>query len=58
MWKPYINVMNELSPYAIQVHDKFHLFQKLSDAIDKTRKGEIKETSLLVKQSKIHSSEE
>jgi transposase len=50
MWKPYMNVMNELSPNAMQVHDKFHLFQKLSDAIDKTRKSEIKETPLLVNQ--------
>jgi transposase len=50
MWKPYMNVMNELSPTAMQVHDKFHLFQKLSDAIDKTRKSEIKETPLLVNQ--------
>lgn len=50
MWKPYMNVMNELSPHAMQVHDKFHLFQKLSDAIDKTRKSEIKENPLLVNQ--------
>jgi transposase len=57
MWKPYINVMNELSPYAMQVYDKFHLFQKLSDAIDKNKKGR-NQTNLIVSQSKIHSSEE
>jgi transposase len=50
MWKPYMNVMRELSPYALQVHDKFHLVKKLSEAIDKTRKSELKEHPILVKQ--------
>ena len=50
MWKPYMNVMKEISPYALQVHDKFHLVKKLSEAIDKTRKKEIRESDLLIKQ--------
>jgi transposase len=50
MWKPFMNAMQEISPYALQVHDKFHLVKKLSDAIDKTRKKEIKESDLLIKQ--------
>lgn len=50
MWKPFMNVMKELSPYALQVHDKFHLVKKLSEAIDKTRKNEIKENPILTKQ--------
>ena len=50
MWKPYMNVMRELSPYALQVHDKFYLVKKLSEAIDKTRKSELKEHPILVKQ--------
>ena len=50
MWKPFMNVMKELSPYAMQVHDKFHLVKKLSEAIDKTRKNEIKENPILTKQ--------
>jgi transposase len=50
MWKPYMNAMKEISPYALQVHDKFHLVKKLSEAIDKTRKKEIKESDLLIKQ--------
>lgn len=50
MWKPFMNVMKELSPYAMQVHDKFHLVKKLSEAIDKTRINEIKENPILTKQ--------
>jgi transposase len=45
-----MNAMKEISPYALQVHDKFHLVKKLSEAIDKTRKKEIKESDLLIKQ--------
>ena len=45
-----MNVMKELSPYAMQVHDKFHLVKKLSEAIDKTRRNEIKENPILTKQ--------
>jgi transposase len=50
MWKPYMNAMAEISPYALQVHDKFHLVKKLSEAIDKTRKSEIKENPILNQQ--------
>jgi len=50
MWKPYMNAMKDIAPQAVQVHDKFHLFKKLSEAIDKTRKQEVKETPLLLNQ--------
>jgi len=50
MWKPYMSVMNDIAPQAIQVHDKFHLIGKLSDSIDKTRKEEVKENPILLKQ--------
>lgn len=50
MWKPYMNVMSEIAPQALQVHDKFHLVSKLSDAIDKTRKQEVKENPILLNQ--------
>jgi len=53
MWKPYMNAMRELSPYALQVHDKFHLVKKLSEAIDKTRKSELKDNPILVSQKYI-----
>ncbi|MFH1004199.1 MAG: ISL3 family transposase [Bacteroidota bacterium] len=47
MWEPYINTMKEIAPNATQVHDKFHLVGKLSDAIDKTRRQEVKTEPLL-----------
>ncbi len=47
MWKPYMNAVSEIAPNAIIVHDKFHLFKKLSEAIDKTRRKEVKENELL-----------
>ncbi|ATA74671.1 ISL3 family transposase [Capnocytophaga sp. H2931] len=47
MWKPYINAIKDIAPQAMIVHDKFHLFKKLSQAIDKTRRKEVKETELL-----------
>lgn len=50
MWKAYMNVMRKLSPYALQVHDKFHLVKKLSEAIDNTRKDEVKRNPILIKQ--------
>lgn len=48
IWKPYINVMKELSPNALQVHDKFHLVKKLSEAIDKTIRSEFRDNPILV----------
>ena len=49
MWKPYINVIEEVAPQALIVHDKFHLVKKLSEAIDKTRRKEVKNEPLLKK---------
>lgn len=43
MWKPYMKVAGEVAPKAQQVHDKFHLFKKLSEAIDATRRKEVKQ---------------
>ncbi|MEC5167227.1 transposase [Flavobacterium sp. PL11] len=50
MWKPFMNVMTEIAPPALLVHGKFHLVKKLSEAIDKTRKSEIKENHIIIKQ--------
>jgi len=47
MWEAYMNVMGKIAPNAVQVHDKFHLVQKLSDAINKTRQKEVKTEPLL-----------
>jgi len=47
MWKPYINVFEEVAPQAMIVHDKFHIVKKLSEAIDKTRRKEVNNEPLL-----------
>lgn len=47
MWKPFMNTIKSIAPQAIIVHDKFHLFKMLSDAIDKTRKKEVKDNPQL-----------
>jgi len=49
MWRPYINVIEDIAPHAIIVHDKFHIVKKLSEAIDKTRRTEAKIEPLLKK---------
>jgi transposase len=47
MWRPYINVIEEVAPQAMIVHDKFHIVKKLSEAIDKTRRKEVNNEPLL-----------
>lgn len=47
MWKPYMNVIKEVAPQATIVHDNFHVVAKLTDAIDNTRKKEVKNCDLL-----------
>jgi transposase len=47
MWRPYINVIEDIAPQAMIVHDKFHIIKKLSEAIDKTRRQEVKTEPLL-----------
>jgi transposase len=47
MWKPYINVIKEAAPQATIVHDRFHIVKKLSEAIDKTRRKEVKNEPML-----------
>jgi transposase len=49
MWEAYMNSMKTIAPNAVQVHDKFHLIQKLSNAINATRKREVKTEPLLKK---------
>jgi transposase len=52
MWKPYINVIEEIAPQAMIVHDKFHIVKKLSEAIDKTRRTEVT-TELMLKNNRF-----
>lgn len=47
MWEAYMKIMGKIAPNAVQIHDKFHLVQKLSDAINKTRQKEVKTEPLL-----------
>ncbi|HEU0227558.1 MAG TPA: ISL3 family transposase [Arachidicoccus soli] len=47
MWKPYMNVIKEVAPQATIVHDNFHVVKKLTEAIDNTRKKEVKNCDLL-----------
>lgn len=42
MWEAYSNVIEEVAPQALIVHDKFHVIKKISEAIDKTRRQEVK----------------
>jgi transposase len=49
MWRPFIDTVKEIAPNAKITHDMFHLIEKLSKAIDKTRKKEVKEYDVLKK---------
>lgn len=40
MWKPYLKVISEELPHAINVLDRFHIMQKFGKAIDEVRAGE------------------
>jgi len=40
MWQPYIDVIRECCPKAILVFDKFHIIQKLLQAVDEVRRQE------------------
>lgn len=49
MWKPFMKVAGEVAPSAMQFHDKFQLFKKLSEAIETTRRGDVKQQPVLKK---------
>jgi len=42
MWKPFMNEVAAVFPYADIVHDKFHIIKYLNDGVDKTRIAENK----------------
>jgi transposase len=42
MWKPYLKVIQEKTPNAINVLDRFHIMQKFSKALDEIRSQEVK----------------
>jgi len=43
MWKPYLRIIAEMAPSAINVLDRFHIMSHMSKAIDKVRANEVKE---------------
>jgi len=49
MWKPYLTVIANRAKNALNILDRFHISQKLGEAIDKVR---VAETRSLVKQGK------
>lgn len=50
MWQPYMNAVKEIALQAVIVHDKYPILEKLSKAIDNTRKTEVHDNELLRKQ--------
>jgi len=47
MWEAYQNTVKEQLPKATYVLDRFHLVKYLNEAIDKTRRAEVKEHPIL-----------
>ena len=43
MWKPYLRVITEMAPAAVNVLDRFHVMSHMSKAIDEVRAKEAKE---------------
>lgn len=42
MWKPYLKVVRELLPNALNILDRFHIVKKLNEAVDQVRRDEAK----------------
>jgi transposase len=42
MWKPYLNVVKQMLPLALNILDRFHIVKKLNEAVDETRRQEAK----------------
>jgi transposase len=42
MWKPYLRVIAEMAPSAVNVLDRFHMMQHMNKAIDQVRAKEVK----------------
>ena len=49
MWKPFMNTIKDIAPQPLIIHDKFHLFKTLSEAIAKPRRKEVLKNPLLKK---------
>jgi len=42
MWKPYLKVVAEMLPKALNILDRFHIVKKLNEAVDQVRREETK----------------
>jgi transposase len=42
MWRPYLNVVREKLPEALNILDRFHIVKKLNEAVDQIRREEAK----------------
>ncbi len=42
MWAPYLKVIRKKAPNALNILDRFHIMKKFNEAIDKTRREEVK----------------
>jgi transposase len=42
MWKPYLNVIAKGCPNALNILDRFHIKKHLNEAVDQTRRDEVK----------------
>lgn len=42
MWKAYLAVIAERAPNALNILDRFHIVQKLTEAVDQTRRDEMR----------------
>ena len=43
MWRPYLKVIAECLPHALNVLDRFHIAKKLGEAVDQVRREETKQ---------------
>jgi len=43
MWRAYLKVIRKMIPHALHILDRFHIMKMFNEAIDKTRRQEIKE---------------
>jgi len=47
MWQPYLNAVASILPNAEIVHDRFHLVKYLNECMDKVRRREVRQQTLL-----------
>jgi transposase len=43
MWPPYLKVIAQNAPNALNVLDRFHIMRKFNEAIDEIRRSEVKQ---------------